>query len=281
MSANAVVAGIQPAPLFTSQVSPTLVLCLFGSLTAVTFVYGLRLALRTRDIMPVVVCLGALVGALNEPIYDLLGKIVYASDHPVAFSAFDRHIPWFLVLGYLPWVGLLPVLVARAMAAGMSRTRLHVISFSSFLSVVAVESLGTSLDSWGYYGVAPLKYLGVAPQMAAVPIVGGLLLYVFGEQLRGWRRALLAAVPTMVLPLVYASVSWPGYIALNSNDLPAVVNWLAGTAMLGLTVLVVVATTWWASRWRALTEAGTSTRGEAELHVLARDLAPLGADSTR
>jgi hypothetical protein len=268
-----VVAGIQPAPLFTSQVSPTLVLFLFGSLTAVAFLYGLRLAFRTRDIMPVVSCLGALVGALNEPIYDLLGKIVYASDHPIAFSAFDRHIPWFLVLGYLPWVGLLPVLVARAMAAGMSRTRLHVISFSSFLSVVAVESLGTSLDSWGYYGVAPLKYLGVAPQMAAVPIVGGLLLYVFGEQLHGWQRASLGVVPTMVLPLVYAAVSWPGYIALNSDGLPAAVNWLAAAAMLGFTVMIVLAATWWASRWRALTTATLNSAEGAELGQLVRESA--------
>jgi hypothetical protein len=139
--------------------------------------------------------------------------------------------------------------------------------------VVAVESLGTSLDSWGYYGVAPLKYLGVAPQMAAVPIVGGLLLYVFGEQLHGGRRALLAVVPTMVLPLVYASVSWPGYIALNSDGLPAAVNWLAAAVMLGFTVMVVLAATWWASRWRALTTATPSSTRGAELNELVGDSA--------
>jgi hypothetical protein len=238
VSANAVVAGIQPAPLFTSQVSPTLVLCLFGSLTAVAFLYGLRLAFRTRDIMPVVVCLGALVGALNEPIYDLLGKIVYADNATTAFTAFNRDVPLFLVIGYVPWVGGLPYVIARMMAAGVSRARLHLIALGSFVSVTAVESIGTGLGAWKYYGEPPLKILGVAPMMAPVPIVAGLLLYALGAHVHGRHRAWLFAVPCVALPAVYASCGFPMYVALHA-DVGKPVQYLAGAATLALCAATV------------------------------------------
>jgi hypothetical protein len=243
--------GIPAPPTLVSQLSPTILLGAFAVIVAVAAVWAIALAWRERDFLPIVVCVGSLVCALNEPIYDILGKIVYADNHPMAFTGFGRDIPWFLVIGYLPWVGLLPYLIARMMAAGASRTRLHVIALVSFLSVVVVESIGTSLDAWRYYGTAPLKYLVVAPQMAPVPILGGFLLYAVAFPLRGWRRAVAGfAISTLALPMVFASASWPLYVGLNTN-LPTVVNWIAGVAMLAFSAGIVYATTALAQRLRA------------------------------
>jgi hypothetical protein len=220
-----------------------LVLIAFGLVVVASIVYAVYLAVRRRDVVPIVVCIGALVCAFNEPIYDILGKIVYADNHPMAYSYFGREIPWFLVIGYLPWVGLLPYLVAQAMRNGVARSRLHWLAFGSFVSVVIVETCGTSLDAWGYYGEPPLKFLVVAPQMAPVPIVGGFLLFAVADRLSGWKRILAAfAISTVALPMVFASASWPLYVGLNA-DLPAALNWVLGAVMLALTAATVAAAT--------------------------------------
>jgi hypothetical protein len=247
-------AALAEPPATTSEVSTTVVLVVFATLAAFAFGYAVATAVRTRDVLPVAACVGALICALNEPIYDLLGKIVYASDHPTAYAAFDRDIPAFLVLGYLPWVGLLPFLVSRMMAAGVARSRLHWIALGSFASVVVVETLGTSLDAWTYYGEPPLKYLGVAPMMAPVPILCGFLLYAFGDAVTGWKRAFAVVIPTLTLPAVYAAAGWPMYLALYS-DVPKVVQWLAGAATLALCASIVAAVTYAAVRWRQHTNA--------------------------
>jgi len=255
-------------PELVSKIPPGALLAVFGVIAGAAAVYAVVLAVRRRDPLPVVVCVGALVCALNEPIYDLLGLIVYAGNHPMAFTAFGRSVPWFLVVGYLPWVGLLPYLISRAMHSGISRGKLHMIAFGSFLSVVVVESIGTSFHAWAYYGDPPLKFLVVAPQMAPVPIVGGFLLFAVADRFNGWRRSVVGfAISTVALPMVFASASWPLYLGLNS-DLPVAVNWLAGVVMLALTVGVVMATTSLAqevraSRSIAATERATRTAGDA------------------
>jgi hypothetical protein len=237
-------------PQLTSDLNPDILLGVFVALSAAAFLWAALASVRSRDVVPIAVCVGALICAFNEPVYDLLGKIIYAQNLAVAYTALGRHIPWFLVLGYVPWVGLLPWLISRLMAGGVPRRRLCAISAGSFASVAVVESVGTSLHSWGYYGVVPLKYLVVAPQMAAVPIVGGLLLYLLDDRVVGWRRLLLAIVPTVTLPMVYASVSWPLYIALGSQ-LPTALNWIIAALMLGLTATTVWVATGLAERWYA------------------------------
>lgn len=230
------------APRTFLDVDPGAVLAVFVTLAAAASAGAAVLAVRTRDAAPVLACLGALVCSLNEPIYDELGKIVYAADNVRAYTAFGRDIPLFLVLGYVPWVGLLPVLVSRMMARGVSRRRLHAIAFASFASVVVVETLGTRAGAWTYYGEPPLKYLGVAPQMAAVPIVCGFLLYAVGGARTGPARVLLFLVPTVALPAVYASAGWPMYVALHA-DVPRVVDIAAGLLTLMLCAAIVTATT--------------------------------------
>jgi hypothetical protein len=104
-----------------------------------------------------------------------------------------------------------------------------------------------------------LKFLVVAPQMAPVPIVGGLLLFAVADRLAGWKRVGAAfAISTVALPMVFASASWPLYVGLNA-DLPVIVNWLLGIAMLGLTAGTVAAATKLGENHRRLIELETSS----------------------
>jgi hypothetical protein len=249
--------GVPAPPPLSADIDPRLLLALFVVLAVGASGVAVRLALRYRDSLPLVCCVTALVAALNEPIYDILGKIVYAQDNPMAYHAFGRAIPWFLVLGYLPWVGLAPYVVYRAMESGTPRRQLHIAAFVLFVSVMCVEIMGNSLHLWTYYGQPPMKYLGVAPQAVTYPMVGGFLLYAIAGGLVGWRRAAIGSVITaVILPIGYAATSWPVYFALHS-DLPPILDWCASAALLGLCAAMAAAATHLGQRWHDTTTATT------------------------
>lgn len=242
--------GIPSPPVLVSTISPTFMLTFFGSFAAAAFVVAVALAVRHRDPLPVACCIGALICALNEPVYDVLGKIVYGENHPVAFTALGRDIPWFLVIGYVPAVGLLPYAISRWMAAGWSRARLHLIALGGLLSVVFVEVVNLYTKAWKYYGEVPLQFFGGVAAMATVPLVTGFLLYTLTGPLRGWRRVLAGLViPTLGLPMMFASTGWPLYIALYTN-LPPVLDYAAVALLLLLITATVYATTALADGWR-------------------------------
>ena len=262
--------AISAVPTLHSKVDTSIFLGGFGALAAGAFAIAAVISLRSRDPLALIACAGALLCSLNEPIYDYLGKIVYARNATTAYTAFGRHVPLFLVLGYVPWVGLLSFGVSRLMARGVDRRKLYALALASFASVVVVETLGNLADAWTYYGRPPLKWIGVAPQMAPVPILCGALLYMLGTRVHGWRRLTLVFVPTVALPAVYAAAGWPMYLALYSH-VPKVVQYLAGLTTLGLCAAIVVCAAAAAEHWRA-----AESRREP-LPTIEEDHAPLTA----
>lgn len=259
-------------PSTQSDVCPDLVLAVFGVLALAGAVYAVAQAARLRDAAPVLVCAGALLCAFNEPVYDILGKITYADDHPMAYELMGREIPWFLVLGYLPWVGVAPWVLSRRMVGGVSRRSLHLFAAATFVSVVAVESLGTALDAWTYYAVEPIKWLVVAPQMSVVPLLGAFLLFAIEPWARGWRRILVIVPPLVALPATYAATSWPMYVAAY-GDMPPGLRWLSAGASMGLMVLAVLAIAAATERWHAVVSPSAGA-GTASGDALVRSSEP-------
>jgi hypothetical protein len=244
-------------------------LILWGSLALAAVGYAAFLAVRNRDVLPLAACVGALICALNEPIYDVLGKLVYARAPSgyIAYTAFGRHIPWTLVIGYVPWVGLVPYILSRQMAGGASRSRLHLIALGLTVSVGVVEIVNALwLHGWRYY--APYSARGVLAggiiQMSSIPIVCGFLFYVFAERVSGVRRALLGIViPTMALPLVMAATSWPLYVS-NYAEIPQWLRWAAAALAIAFCVLAVLAVTYMAERWRGREAAPGAGAADAD-----------------
>jgi hypothetical protein len=101
-----VIVGLPDPPVLVSSFSPAVMLAFFGATALAAVGLACYWAVIRHDALPIVTCLGAVLCALNEPIFDVLGKITYAENNPMAFTAFDREIPWFLVIGYIAWVGL-------------------------------------------------------------------------------------------------------------------------------------------------------------------------------
>lgn len=245
-----IVVGLPDPPDLVSSLSPTVMLAFFGSTAVAALCLAGYWAITRRDALPIVTCVGAVICSLNEPIFDILGKITYAANSSIAFTAFDRDIPWFLVLGYIAWVGLFPYVIAGWMADGWSKHRLYLVSLLGVLSVVGTEVVNLFVHGWKYYGQAPLQLFGGVAAMASVPLVAGFLLYALAFPATGWRRLFAGLViPVFALPMMFAATGWPLYIALYSN-LPTALNYVAVAALLLLIWTAVIGTVRLTTLWR-------------------------------
>lgn len=245
-----VIVGLPDPPVLISDVNPAVMLAFFGATAIAALGLACYWAFTRRDVLPIVTCISAVICSLNEPIFDILGKITYAENNPIAFTAFGRSIPWFLVIGYIAWVGLFPYVIAGWMAAGWSNRRLYVVSVLGTLSVVGTEIVNRFLHGWKYYGDPPLQFFGGVAAMASVPLVAGFLLYALAFPATGLRRVLAGLfIPLLSLPMMFASTGLPLYIALYSN-LPPVFNYIAVVALLVLIAAAVIGTVHLAEQWR-------------------------------
>ncbi len=246
--------GIAAPPPLHSSVDPALMLAIWAAMAAAAVLVAVRLAVQHRDGLPIVACVGALICALNEPIYDVLANLRYAQTPHVAYHAFGRDIPWTLPIGYVPWVGLMPYVLYRMMAAGTPRRTLHRIAAGLIASVLALELVNEVWwHNWGYYGESPIRSMlgGGVVQMAAMPLLCALLYLMLADRLHGWRRAALGLVlPGLALPMVFAATTWPLYLS-NHAVLPATVDWFAATVAVVLSLGAAPVITGVAARWHA------------------------------
>jgi hypothetical protein len=245
-----IIVGLPDPPVLVSEFNPAVMLVFFGATAIAALGLAGYWAFTRRDALPIVTCLSAAVCSLNEPIFDILGKITYAENNPIAFTAFGRAIPWFLVVGYIAWVGLFPYVIARWMAAGWSKRRLYLVAVLGMLSVVGTEVVNRFVHGWKYYGDPPLQFFGGVAAMASVPLVAGFLLYALALPATGFRRLIAGLfIPLLSLPMMFASTGLPLYIALYGN-FPPVLNYVAVVALLVLIWAAVVGTVHLTELWR-------------------------------
>jgi hypothetical protein len=102
-----------------------------------------------------------------------------------------------------------------------------------FAADAIIEIVGATANLWGYYGHHAWNpfdwpvYFGVLN--GAITLIGGWLLVVAEQRMRGITRPLCAlAVPTAYAG-IYAVAGWPTWAALNA-DVPGVIVWAAAGA---------------------------------------------------
>lgn len=213
-------------------------LIVFGAMAVAATAYAVHLAREDRSLVPLLAVLGAAVAVINDAVFDQLWDIWYpANITPRLWTMLDRPIPLFLVLGYIPFIGVLPVVVARLLERGVRSRVLWYIAAATALGNLAVDLIGDAGSAWVYYAHGPLKYLTNPPITAAVPIVAGWLLFI--ARATRWRSLSAFAIPPVTLAAVYAGTGWPSFAALHIDGVPGGVQALCGLVTLALSASLI------------------------------------------
>ncbi|MDT5238975.1 MAG: hypothetical protein QOD97_1173, partial [Mycobacterium sp.] len=76
-----IIVGLPDPPVLVSEFSPAVMLVFFGATALAALGLACYWAVTRRDALPIVTCVGAAICSLNEPIFDVLGKITYAENN--------------------------------------------------------------------------------------------------------------------------------------------------------------------------------------------------------
>ena len=185
-------------------------------------------------------CLAAgLICSLDEAIVDVLGKCWFPNE-TIAYSAYGRDVPWWVVFCYVIFFGNLPYLFARAFQRGLLKQAFWKSIAAGFVFNAIIEVPVLQADVYTYYGNQPFEVLGFPLWWMFVNTGGalsaGFLIWKFGLPLIERRPALLAAIPLVTAPTYLAwsvVVGLPLHTTLNTGASLAVTT-IAGTATVAL-----------------------------------------------
>ena len=195
-----------------------------------TLIWALNKLAREKEALPLVLWIAGCVTTNVEPVGDLVGQIVWASDMPwFSYTLMNRDLPSFILVGLAPFYAVPGYYLYKQLLAGASLRRILIISvICAGVPEFGLEMLMVHYGVLGYYG-NPTLILGLPiytivqnSTLLAVVAVG---IYFCATRLRGLGQMwIIIAMPGVVFGYVVGA-TWPVYIALAS-DFPSWIIWL-------------------------------------------------------
>ena len=241
-------------------------------------VYAVRRAARNRDPVMLLCIAGGALAIAFEPIVDVMGLCFFPRTNQwVAFEAFGRAIPLFIVFVY-PWfVGGQGYIAYRVFAKGTDRRGVFGLWGAFAIANVFLESPGILAHVYSYYGRQPLNPWGFPLWWAFVnpvmPVVLGALVFKLLPRLgSGW--GLIAIIPLVPMAdgLANGATAWPVWVTLNT-ELSVLWTTLAAFASLALALYVTWIISVAVASPRSTTALTAEPAGQAR-RTPAEDLAP-------
>ena len=203
-------------------------------LVTVVFLYGLRHWRKHGSPIVLLILLGGFTTVLVEPFLDTIG----AAWHPIhgqntAFELMGRSIPWWVVINYPAYFGVLVTANYLAFAKGVTMRGVWLWFLVPLLLDLAQEEAMMATDLYYYYGQQPLILLhkfpfwwGPSNAMGAYLIAA--VLAFMGASLRGWKLLLVPVIMPIVYVVAFAIVGLPSIISIHTMNVSATVSNLAG-----------------------------------------------------
>ncbi|MDD5175070.1 MAG: hypothetical protein PHQ05_01425 [Sterolibacterium sp.] len=193
-----------------------------GICAAIALIYGLRLALINRELIPLLVILGGGVAVLAEPMVDVFGMCYWTENGQwTLFESFGRKIPVIGLFGYIAFFGGATLQFLQQFRNGASYW--HV--WKLFLIWAVIEGISEpypiSMGVWSYYGAQPFSLFSFPYWWPPVNTVGAytaaFLIYKLLPYLTGVRQLLIVLAVMTGDIMGNAAVAWPVWSALNSK----------------------------------------------------------------
>ena len=235
------------------------------AMVSILVVSAVRMASQYKSALPLLLLAAAGLNIINEPLVCYLGHALHPEiGQNTAFKAFDRAIPWHLVLIYGAGTGSLYLSMYKYITTN-SFTRVFL--WKTWLAVCVIgylfEIIPVQAGLWIYYdNQAWYFWKGGMPALwpflnATCMILPLTLIKYFYPILKGYKQLLVLALsPTGAIMGSIAS-GWPFFAATNADVSQLTVE-LAGTVTFVLSLIIV-----WACINVLVSDSKTAVRSES------------------
>ncbi len=192
--------------------------------------------------LPLIV-LGGVISGLMEAWLDNVVLVGYPPHQALpVIEAFGRSVPMFVPIGYGWFCGGLLYLVARSFQRGINQRKVWAI----YGMIAVVDFVAIGLSSWigvlQFFGNPPMNILGYPLWWAGIDcldvVLGGTVVFVLLNHLRGINQLWYLVVPTIALGASAGIVGWPVSTAINSQWSMSA-KYAAAVASIGLSLACV------------------------------------------
>jgi hypothetical protein len=216
-----------------------------AAMTCIALTIAVRQLIVRKDPLLLYCVIGGAVGALFEPIVDVLGQC-FLKEHGAigTYTYLGRTIPLYLLFAY-PWYnGGLAYLYSRLMQRGVSTRTLFALWAATGIADVLEETPGILAHTYLYYGKQPFDIWGFPLWWAFVnplmPLLAGALIYRLGPRLNSavTKVGVVALIPIAGW-VANAATATPTWITLNLTHPSYIWTYLGGFATLALSLYTV------------------------------------------
>lgn len=208
----------------------------------VAVAYALYLSRRTASWLPVLCLLGGALCITIEPLCDSHLQLWWGDfRQPDIIAAWGRHVPVMAMVIVSWYYGAGAYFTWRWLQRG-DGSKIWYLYLGEVATALVMEPVAIKLNLWHYFGEHGITIFGYPaywPFVAAgCSAAAGVLLYLVGPFLPGWRILAVAALVPMTVSAVYWACGWPMYIAVNKAPAELVL-WLMNGVSIGLSLLLV------------------------------------------
>jgi hypothetical protein len=215
------------------------------AMTCIALVIAVRQLVVRKDPLLLYCVIGGALGALFEPIVDVLGQCFLKQHGAIGtYTYLGRTIPLYLLFAY-PWYnGGLAYLYFRLMQRGVATRTLFALWAATGVADVLEETPGILAHTYLYYGKQPFDIWGFPLWWAFVnplmPLLAGALIYRLRPHVGGgWRLLGIIPLIPMAGAMANAATATPTWITLNLTHTSYAWTYLGGFATLALALYSV------------------------------------------
>jgi hypothetical protein len=215
------------------------------ALTCIALVVAVRRIARGDGPLLLYCVIGGAIGALFEPIVDVLGLCYLKEQHAIGtYTYLGRTIPLYLLFAY-PWYnGGLAFAYSKLMERGVTMRMLFALWAATGVADVLEETPGILAHTYLYYGKQPFDIWGFPLWWAFVnplmPLLAGALIYRLKPRLGpGLGQLGVVLLIPIAGAIANAATATPTWMTLNLTHSSYVWTYLGGFATLGLALFAV------------------------------------------
>jgi hypothetical protein len=192
---------------------------------------------RKGNRMPALCLAGGLFCSIQEPMWDHLGHLRWATALPDAFHNFGLDVPVLIPPCYMLFFGLEVYFIFTLLNMGISRRDLVWLFIACGLTDAVMEHPGLLMGIYEYYGNGgpqPFDFGNKFPFYwsiinAAGFMCGGVMCHYVWPKVkdRGWKQLLIVPIPPIGMMIGYSFTAWPVFLAINAN-MSVELQWIIG-----------------------------------------------------